>query len=433
MPYPGLLQLLAIPTQAWASISMDFIEGLPKSEGKDCILVVVDRLTKYVHFLALTHPFSAETVARIFMDHIYKLHGLPINIVSDRDKVFTGTFWKELFKLLGTTLSLSTAYHPQTDGQTERVNQCVENYLRCMCHMRPKQWNRWLSLAEYWYNTNFHTGLKLIAFQALYGYLLGPLTIDPYIPTTHPEVEEYLQERSKLLELLKLNLTESQNRMKNYADKHRTERSFELGDFVYLRLQPYRQSSLQLRRNLKLAPKYYGPFQVLEKIGEVAYRLKLPPSTNIHSVFHISLLKRKIGHKHTPTPHLPDFSDHGICRIQPIKILARHLISRRNTAVPQILVQWAGYPESESTWEDYYDVVSKFPNLDGGHRGRRPIQPGGNVTTLDGGRRHNLGRPTKDEFHRMIKGSQAQGNDAVSEKGGKVTKCCDVVLGAGPL
>ncbi|KAL0319602.1 UNVERIFIED_CONTAM: Transposon Ty3-G Gag-Pol polyprotein [Sesamum radiatum] len=203
------VQPLAIPTQAWASISMDFIEGLPKSEGKDCILVVVDRLTKYAHFLALTHPFSAETVARIFMDHIYKLHGLPINIVSDRDKVFTGTFWKELFKLLGTTLSLSTAYHPQTDGQTERVNQCIENYLRCMCHMRPKQWNRWLSLAEYWYNTNFHTGLKLTPFHALYGYLPGPLTIDPYIPTTHPEVKEYLQERSKLLELLKLNLTEA--------------------------------------------------------------------------------------------------------------------------------------------------------------------------------------------------------------------------------
>ncbi|KAL2237867.1 UNVERIFIED_CONTAM: Retrovirus-related Pol polyprotein from transposon 17.6 [Sesamum indicum] len=126
VPYPGLLQPLTIPSQAWASISMDFIEGLPKSEGKDCTFVVVDRLTKYAHFLALTHPFSAETVARIFMDHIYKLHGLPANIVSNRDKIFTGSFWKELFRLLGTTLSLSTTYHPQTDGQTERVNQCVE-------------------------------------------------------------------------------------------------------------------------------------------------------------------------------------------------------------------------------------------------------------------------------------------------------------------
>ncbi|KAL0395244.1 UNVERIFIED_CONTAM: Transposon Ty3-G Gag-Pol polyprotein [Sesamum latifolium] len=244
VPYPGLLQPLPLPSQAWTSISMDFIEGLPKSQGKDCIMVVVDHLTKYVHFLSLTHPFSAEAVARIFMGQVYKLHGLPINIISDRDRIFTGIFWKELFRLLGTTLSLSTAYHPQTDGQTERVNQCVENYLKCMCHLRPKQWNKWLSLAEYWYNTNFHSGLKLTPFQALYGYLSGPLTVDPYIPTSQPDVEEYLKERSKLLEVLKLNLAEAQNRMKVYADKNRTERSFVVGDYVYLKLQPYRQNSL---------------------------------------------------------------------------------------------------------------------------------------------------------------------------------------------
>ncbi|KAL0309707.1 UNVERIFIED_CONTAM: Transposon Ty3-G Gag-Pol polyprotein [Sesamum radiatum] len=173
VPYPGLLQPLPVPHQAWSSVSMDFVEGLPKSEGRNCIMVVVDRFTKYSHFLALTHPFSAELVARIFMDNVYKLHGLPTNIVTDRDKIFTSSFWKELFKLLGTNLNLSTAYHPQSDGQTERVNQCVENYLRCMCHLRPSQWHKWLSLAEYWYNTNFHTGLKLTPFQALYGYVPG--------------------------------------------------------------------------------------------------------------------------------------------------------------------------------------------------------------------------------------------------------------------
>ncbi|KAL0439027.1 UNVERIFIED_CONTAM: hypothetical protein Slati_2385700 [Sesamum latifolium] len=200
-----------------------------------------------------------------------------------------------------------------------------------------------LSLAEYWYNTNFYSSLKLTPFQALYSYLPGPLTIDPYIPKTQPEIEEYLIERRKLIELLKLNLKEVQNRMKTYADKHRTERSFKIGDYVYLKPQPYKQNSLQLRWNLKLAPKYCGPFQVTEKIGEVAYKLKLPPSTNIHPVFHVSLLKRKVGHKHTPSPNLPVFTDHGVCRAYPTKILSRRLISHRNTVVTQILLQWENY------------------------------------------------------------------------------------------
>ncbi|KAL0331636.1 UNVERIFIED_CONTAM: Transposon Ty3-G Gag-Pol polyprotein [Sesamum angustifolium] len=334
VPYPGLLQPLPIPHQAWSSVSMDFVEGLPKSEGRNCIMVVVDRFTKYSHFLALTHPFSAELVARFFMDNVYKLHGLPTNIVTDRDKIFTSSFWKELFKLLGTNLNLSIAYHPQSDGQTERVNQCVENYLRCMCHLRPSQWHKWLSLAEYWYNTNFHTGLKLTPFQALYGYVPGPLTIDPYIPTSQPEVREYLQERARMLEVMRGNVCELQNRMKAFADKHRTERSFEVGDEVYLKLHPYKQSSVQLRRNMKLAPKYYGPFRILAKVGPVAYRLALPPTSGIHPVFHVSLLKKKIGHKHTPTLNLPIFDQHGFCKAYPSQILARRLISRRNDPVP---------------------------------------------------------------------------------------------------
>lgn len=147
VPYPGLLQPLPIPEQAWTHISMDFVEGLPKSQNKDVILVVVDRLTKYAHFISMTHPYTAQDVAQIFMDQVFKLHGLPQVLLTDRDSLFTSTIWQSLFKSLGVELHLTSAYHPQTDGQTERVNQCLENYLRCMCFTSPKRWHYWLSLA----------------------------------------------------------------------------------------------------------------------------------------------------------------------------------------------------------------------------------------------------------------------------------------------
>ena len=128
---PGLLQPLSIPSQRWEEVSMDFITGLPKSEGKSVIMVVVDRLTKYAHFCALSHPFKASTVSTAFMETIQKLHGNPKIIVSDRDPIFTGNFWTELFSCLGTQLAHSSSYHPQSDGQTEIVNKCLEGYLRC--------------------------------------------------------------------------------------------------------------------------------------------------------------------------------------------------------------------------------------------------------------------------------------------------------------
>ena len=123
---PSLLQPLSIPIQCWEEISMDFIPGLPKSEGKSVIMVVVDRLTKYANFCALSHPFKASTITTTFMDKIQKLHGSPRVIVSDRDPIFTGNFWKELFSCLGTQLAHSSSYHPQSDGQTEIVSKCLE-------------------------------------------------------------------------------------------------------------------------------------------------------------------------------------------------------------------------------------------------------------------------------------------------------------------
>jgi hypothetical protein len=132
LPYPGLLQPLPIPEQKWSDISMDFISGLPKSRGKDVILVVVYRLTKFAHFIPLSHPYSVQTGADAFMANIIKLHGPPASIVSDRDPVFTSQLWKDIFSSFNTKLNYNTAYHPESDGQTECVNQCLKQYLRCM-------------------------------------------------------------------------------------------------------------------------------------------------------------------------------------------------------------------------------------------------------------------------------------------------------------
>jgi hypothetical protein len=147
MKTPGALQPLPIPPVVWTYISMEFIIGLPKYGNKSVIMVVVDRLSKYAHLCALQHPFKASTVAQVFMDNIFKLHGMPQSIVSDHDMTFTSNFWQELFRLQGTQLHLSTTYHPQTDGQTEVVNKCLEAYLRCFMFEQQSQWVQWLPLS----------------------------------------------------------------------------------------------------------------------------------------------------------------------------------------------------------------------------------------------------------------------------------------------
>jgi transposase InsO family protein len=162
---------------------MDFVEALPRSEGKDTIIVVVDKLTKYAHFIPLSHTFTTKSIVQLFIDNVFKLHGLPLAIITDRDKIFTSQLWQDLFKSLNVKLKFSSAYHPQTDGQSERVNQCLENYLRCMVFQSPKKWKSQLSTVEWWYNTSFHTSLKMAPFQALYGFP-QPMITEGIIPNS---------------------------------------------------------------------------------------------------------------------------------------------------------------------------------------------------------------------------------------------------------
>jgi hypothetical protein len=166
----GFLQPLPVPEGAWQLISLDFVEGLPLSGSANCILVVIDKFTKYGHFIPLKHPFISARVAKLFLDHIYRLQGMPTTIMSDRGSIFRSHLWKELFSLVDVQLCMSTTYHPQTDGQTEHLNQCLETFLRCFVSSYPKKWLQRIPLTEYWYNTNFYTAIQRSPFEALYGY-----------------------------------------------------------------------------------------------------------------------------------------------------------------------------------------------------------------------------------------------------------------------
>lgn len=284
---------------------MDFITGLPPSHGYTVIMVVIDRLSKYSHFAILKSDYTCHSVAETIMHMVVKLHGFPKSIVSDRDKVFTSKFWQHLFKLSRTSLSMSSSYHPQTNGQSEALNKCLELYLRCFTRDNPKSWFRLLSWAEFWYNTSFHSSIVMTPFKAVYGR--DPPTLVRYVPTTTdpPSLQQLLTERDSVLTQLKVNLSKAQAFMKRYADKHRRELEFQIGDLVLVKFQPCRQHSVTLRKNQKLGFRYFGPFLVSEKIGVVAYKLLLPPSAKIHPVFHISLLKPCKGDHSTPYMPLP--------------------------------------------------------------------------------------------------------------------------------
>jgi hypothetical protein len=357
---------------------MDFVEGLPLSYGYNSILVVVDRFTKFAHFIPLRHPFIAPAVARLFVDTVVKLHDMPQTIISDRDRIFTSVFWKELFHQLGTKLKFTTTYHPQTDGQSERVNQCLEMFLRCAVQDAPRQWRRLLPLAEFWYNSCFHTSLVCSPFFALYSHEPNFGAIPTIDPDEQSPVAGVLTERAAQLALLKQNLEMAQKRMITNADKHWTKREFQVGEMVLLRLQPYAQSSVVNRPFPKLSYKYFGPYPILERIGKVAYRLELPTGSKIHNVFHVSQLKDYRA-DYTPVfSKLPQCPALDSMDMAPEAILDRCMMKKGNQAIVQVLIKWKNLPKETATWEDWDTLKTSFPDVL--TWGQASSSPGGSVT-----------------------------------------------------
>ncbi|VFQ82654.1 unnamed protein product [Cuscuta campestris] len=357
----GLLQPLPIPTVVWDSVSMDFITGLPPSRGITVIMVVVDRLSKYTHFGLLPTGFDAPRVAHLFLDTVVKHHGFPSTIISDRDSVFMSSFWRELMKLSGTTLKFSTAYHPQT----EVMNRELEQYLRAFIFERPHKWATFLPWAELALNCSHHDGLNMSPYRALYGrtppHLFPTLAVRAKVAT----VEEMLRDRAAVLEDLRHNLAKMQQRMRERANLHRRDVSFHVGDYVLLKLQQHWQHSLARPRPSKLARRYYGPFEVLERIGPVAYRLRLPEGCKIHDVFHVSLLRPFVsGGQPLPEPSLPDDITRGQVMAIPVSAGPRRTVLIDGQPQEQCLVRWSDDGGIDPSWEPVDSLRRNYPTLD---------------------------------------------------------------------
>ena len=287
----GLVRPLEIPEWKWEHVTMDFVTGFPKGQkGNDAIWVVVDRLTKSAHFLPTRMDRPVRKFAEQYIGEIIRLHGTPVSIVSDRDPRFTSRFWGSLQECLGTQLNLSTAYHPQTDGQSERTIQTLEDMLRSCALDFEGNWEEHLPLVEFAYNNSYHSSIGMAPYEALYGRKCRSPICWTEVGERQILGPELVQQTTEKIQKIQERIRTAQSRQKSYADKRRRDLEFEVGDRVYIKVMPQHLATRGKKKG-KLRPRFIGPYPIKERVGPLAYRLELPISlSNIHDVFHVSQL-----------------------------------------------------------------------------------------------------------------------------------------------
>ena len=352
-PY-GDLQALPVPIHRWKDLSMDFVTGLPvstdwKGESYDSILVIVDRLTKMVHYEPVKVTIDTPGLAEVILDVVVRHHGLPDSIVSDRGSLFTSKFWSSLCYFLGIKRRLSTAFHPQTDGQTERQNSTMEAYLRAFVNFEQNDWARLLPMAEFAYNNAKNASSGHTPFELNCGYhprMSYEEDVDPR--SKSKSADELSAKLRELMIVCRENLHHAQELQKRAYNKGVKPRRYASSDKVWLN-----SKYIKTKQNRKLGAKFFGPFRVLHPVRKQAYKLELSRKWRIHDVFHISLLEQdtiRKGWVDKDAMELDAGKDSKKYKVEAIcdsAIYARELAGH----LPRLyyLVSWKGYPEEENT------------------------------------------------------------------------------------
>jgi len=284
----------SIPKKPWTHILADFITKLPLVQGYNSILVVVDRLTKMVHFIPTTEKTSAEGLARLFRDNVWKLHGLLESIILDRGPQLMAGLMRELNRMLGIESKLSMVFHPQTDGQTERVNQELEQYLRMFIDHRQEQWPDWLGTAEFTYNNKMHSSTKTLPFKT--NYRQNPrMEFEMRRKGKYEGAEKFVTKIKEIQKEAKAALGKAQEKMKKYADRKRAEvDEYKVGDLVMLSTKDLKYQIVR-RRMEKLTERFVGPYRIKKIVSSNVVELELPSTVKIHPVVNISRIRKYIG------------------------------------------------------------------------------------------------------------------------------------------
>jgi len=341
----GKLKLSEVPQKTWSHLTVDFIMKLPVVAGKDVILVVCDRLSKMTHFVATIEGTSVEGLARLFRDNVWKLHGLPESIVSDRGPQFAAELTKELNRMLGIKMKLSTAFHPQTDGQTEWMNQELEQYLWFFVEHRQKNWPEWLAAAEFAVNNKVHTATKVLPFMANYRKELR-MGGDIRRKGKVERAMEFVQRMKNVQEEAEAALKKTQEEMKRYADRGRREtKVWKRGDRVLLSTKDL---VFKERPSKKLTERYVGPYAIEEVVSSNAVKLRLPSSMRIHPVVNVSWIVRyKEQVKGQKKEEEKPIEVEGVEEWEVEKVLNKKKIR----GVEKYLIRWKGFTVEEDIWE----------------------------------------------------------------------------------